>query len=196
MKRFHNERDAKEYLVGEIVGEADREGQPLSEIERKMLHFTETGWTLPDIAEVNEAFDRQYDRGQYERKISRLARASRKHAGVGSAASWSEAVSRLATGDHYLSVMVDRGGGRKPGAISWRDGIVLLAIASVAMIIPHLLVRYVPHRPRQDDVAFFQWITLAALAGAYFVLRLAVGRRRFDAWMDRAIGWVARGRRS
>jgi hypothetical protein len=49
MAEFNSVRDAKEYLVGKIAAEAELEGKPLSEIERKMLYFSETGCTLPDI---------------------------------------------------------------------------------------------------------------------------------------------------
>lgn len=75
--RFGSARDAKEYLVSKIVEEAQREGAPLSEVERKMLYFTENYWTLPDMASVSEAFDREYDRDRYEKKISQLVRKVR-----------------------------------------------------------------------------------------------------------------------
>ena len=54
MRTFNSGREAKEYLIAQIVLEAEREGMPLSETERKMMYFTETAWTLPDIWEVNE----------------------------------------------------------------------------------------------------------------------------------------------
>jgi hypothetical protein len=54
---FSGGRDAKEFIVGKIVLEAERESVPLSEVERKMLCFSETAWTLPDIADVKEAFE-------------------------------------------------------------------------------------------------------------------------------------------
>ena len=44
-----NTRSAKEFIVQCIVDEAQREGVPLTETERKMLYFSETHWTLPDI---------------------------------------------------------------------------------------------------------------------------------------------------
>ena len=44
---------AKEFLISQIVEEAQRENVPLSEVERKMLYFTETEETLPDIYEVS-----------------------------------------------------------------------------------------------------------------------------------------------
>jgi hypothetical protein len=52
MKAFHSGREAKEFLISRIVEEAQRENIPLSEIERKMLYFTESGWTLPDIMKL------------------------------------------------------------------------------------------------------------------------------------------------
>jgi len=74
MKAFHSGREAKEFLISNIVAEAQRENVPLSEVERKMLYFTESGWTLPDIMQVNEDFDRDYDQDEYERKVAKLAR--------------------------------------------------------------------------------------------------------------------------
>ena len=61
---FASGREAKEYLVGRIVDEARREGVPLSEIETKMMYFSETASTLPDILEVNEEFDRDYNQAE------------------------------------------------------------------------------------------------------------------------------------
>ena len=39
-----------------------------------MLYFSETDWTLPDMAEVSAAFDRDYDQNEYEHKIAVLIR--------------------------------------------------------------------------------------------------------------------------
>jgi len=74
VRTFSSGREAKEYLIAQIVLEAEREGMPLSETERKMMYFTETAWTLPDIWEVNEVFERDYDQLTYEGKIGELAR--------------------------------------------------------------------------------------------------------------------------
>jgi hypothetical protein len=72
MKASHSGREAKEFLISKIVEEAQREKVPLSEVGRKMLYFTESGWTLPDILTVFEDFDREYDQAEYERKIAKL----------------------------------------------------------------------------------------------------------------------------
>jgi len=71
---FHSAREAKEFLISKIVEEAIREGTVLSEIERKMLYFSETDWTLPDISAVSDEFDRGYDQGEFESKIAGLVR--------------------------------------------------------------------------------------------------------------------------
>jgi hypothetical protein len=67
VSKFAAPRDAKEFLINRIVTEAQRQSVSLSDVERKMLYFSETAWTLPDIEEVNEAFDREYDQAKYER---------------------------------------------------------------------------------------------------------------------------------
>ena len=61
MTMFGNAREAKEFLISRIAEQAQLEGVLLSEVERKELYFSETGWTLPDIMSVNEALDRDYD---------------------------------------------------------------------------------------------------------------------------------------
>ena len=72
MNAVRDAREAKEFLISKIVAEAQRENAPLSETERKMLYFTESGWTLPDITQVNEQFDREYNQDEYEKKIARI----------------------------------------------------------------------------------------------------------------------------
>src|SRR5450755_3161539 len=105
MNRFPTERDAKEFLVAALVREAAKQGHPLTDIERKMLYFSETGWTPTDMADVAETFDREYDQAKYEHKIATLAKGARLDIGNDGSA-WSEAVKRLAQGDHYLLVMI------------------------------------------------------------------------------------------
>ena len=110
MIRFADVREAKEFLVARIAEEAQREGVPLSEVERKMLYFTETAWTLPDIMEVNDQFDREYNGAEYEKKIVGLIRNARKRARMEDTQefeAWAEAIRILSKEDHYLLVMLD-----------------------------------------------------------------------------------------
>ncbi len=100
-------REAKKYLAGRIAGQAEREGTPLSEVERKMLWFSEAGATLPDMKAVSEEFDRTCDQDEYEQKIATLVRHL-QDAGQSSSdeEKWDEAVGVLSEGDHYLVVLI------------------------------------------------------------------------------------------
>lgn len=108
-KHFASIREALEYAVGRIAAEAEREGVALSEVERKMLYFTETGWTLPGIMEINNEFDRLYDQTEYEAKIARLIRNLVQQALAENGeefAAWANAIDKIGEEDYYLLVMV------------------------------------------------------------------------------------------
>jgi hypothetical protein len=110
MEKFQSIREAKDYLAGEIVEEAQREGIALSEVERKMLYFSETGWTLPEMDEVSVEFDRDYKQDEYEAKIGSLVRGiqAREDAeGEAKREDWDDAVLKLCEGDHYLLTLID-----------------------------------------------------------------------------------------
>ena len=197
MSRFSTERDAKEFLVGEIVREAARQGRPLTDIEQKMLYFSESGWTLPNMAEVAETFEQYVDSEKYERKVASLARSAHQHAEKAGAAAWSEAVERLEAGDHYLLVMVGRPGDPRRNAMTWRSAVaVIVLLVGFGAIFPLVLERWLGHLPTQDDMGFFTWAGLVVLAVAYLVIRFVARRDRFDGWLDRALEWFARGPRT
>jgi hypothetical protein len=141
MNRFADARAAEEFLISRIVAEAKRENVPLSEIERKMLYFSETGWTLPDITEVNDKFDSDYDPDAYEEKISCLARNETKRIRKDNPddfADWTSAVRKLKTEDHYISVMVDAGvdrAGVSTGSISDnRKTLILIVVVACFLV--------------------------------------------------------------
>jgi hypothetical protein len=110
MTAFQSARDAKEFLIARIVEEAKRENIPLSEVERKMLYFSETHWTLPDITSVSEQFDHEYNQDEYEEKITRLIKEAAIHDHQQSAEQyefWWDAIRLLKKEDHYILVMID-----------------------------------------------------------------------------------------
>jgi hypothetical protein len=109
MNAFHSGREAKEFLISRIVTEAQRENVSLSEVERKMLYFTESGWNLPDMAAVSKHFDSEYHQNEYEQKIARLIRNAAKHDRKESRDeydTWWAAIRFLRREDHYISVMI------------------------------------------------------------------------------------------
>ncbi|MGA2849792.1 MAG: hypothetical protein ABSE46_12410 [Terracidiphilus sp.] len=112
MTKFNSIRAAKDYLAGQIVDEAKRQGVPLSEVERKMLYFSETDATLPDMMKVSEEFDRDYDQDEYEAKIAGLVRGIEARDETRSEEekeTWYDAVLKLCDGDHYLLVLINAG---------------------------------------------------------------------------------------
>jgi hypothetical protein len=100
---------AKEFLISRVVQRAGLERAMLSEVERKMLYFTEVHPSLPDIHEVNAEFERDHDADEYEAKIAGLLRNARNRDRNESGAKeqeWEDALDALKKEDHYLLVMV------------------------------------------------------------------------------------------
>jgi hypothetical protein len=182
MKEFHSGREAKEFLVSQIVAEAQREKVPLSEVERKMLYFTESGWTLPDIMKVSEDFDREYDQDEYEQKIAKLVAKADRHILKGARDDyerWWAAIRFLEREDHYISVMIRSAGLRRRGD-QLRLFATGLGIVTVILISVFLGIKFDIHMPYRIDLGIFVWAFLACLAVAYMLLRFIVGRRRTD----------------
>jgi hypothetical protein len=134
MQTFATARDAKEFLISRIVTEAQREGISLSDVERKMLYFSETAWTLPDIADVNDAFDRDYDQEKYEQKIAMLCRNFSADASKNNQDdfdSWKAAIRTLRREDHYLLVLIAAG---KESSSAPRTGFLKLLLIGLSSL--------------------------------------------------------------
>ena len=100
---------AKEFLISRVIQQANSEHVPLSEVEKKMLHFTEVHPTLPDIYDINAEFERDYNSDEYETKIAHLLKNARLRDGEESPArerEWKDALDALKKEDHYILVMV------------------------------------------------------------------------------------------
>jgi hypothetical protein len=200
MKAFHSGREAKEFLISRIVVEAQRENVLLSEVERKMLYFTESGWTLPDMTAVSEEFDRDYDQNKYEKKIARLIRNAAKHDRKESRDeydAWWTAIRRLQTEDHYLVVMIRQAGLRPSGDLLrlWGTGvvIVLLFLALIVLSIKYGIEpgRYLPSR---GTMSLYVWAALFIVTILYQLFRLLLGAKRVDDWVFGVVEKVVRFR--
>ncbi|MDE3199957.1 MAG: hypothetical protein KGN79_03460 [Acidobacteriota bacterium] len=126
---FRTIQEAKEFLASSIAEEAQRNGSPLTEIEMKMLYFTETGRPLKDMKEVSAEFDRRYDQTGYERKIGELVNQIQvrlANQGQGEQERWNAALEKLSHGDHYLSVLANAA---RPSRKGLRHNLKLLIIA-------------------------------------------------------------------
>jgi hypothetical protein len=179
---FHSGREAKEFLISKIVEEVQRENVPLSEVERKMLYFTESGWTLPDIMKVSEDFDSEYDQGKYEKKIAKLVTKAYKHICSGPRDDydrWWAAIRFLRREDHYISVMI-RLAGLRPRGDQSRLFATAVAIVTAFLVWIFFAIKYNIPMPSRGQLGTFVWAVVACLFVAYMLLRLILGRKRAD----------------
>lgn len=102
---------AKQFLISRVIEESELEHIALSEVERKMLHFTEVHPSLPDIYDVNAEFERNYDSDEYETKIAGLLKNARdrdRKPSPGREQDWKDAIDALRKEDDYILVMTDQ----------------------------------------------------------------------------------------
>jgi hypothetical protein len=102
---------AKQFLISKVLEEFDHEHVSLSDVERKMLYFTEVGPSLPDIYEVNAEFERTYDSNEYESKIAHLLKSARdrdRNSSLSREQPWKDALRALRKEDHYILVMTSQ----------------------------------------------------------------------------------------
>jgi hypothetical protein len=185
-------REAKEFLASEIAEEAQREGVSFSEVERKMLYFSETGWTLPDMMEVYDKFDSTSDQDEYEHKIARLIRGAYRRAckeKTRNYEKWWASIRILNKGDHYLSVMI-RLAGLRPRHDQLK--LLLTAMGVVAVIIAGILlsIKYnigFASRPSGPQASLvrtsrgeYLWAGMVVAFVVYQLLRLVLGAKRTD----------------
>jgi len=193
MKAFHSGREAKEFLISRVVAEAQRENVPLSELERKMLYFSESGWTLPDIAAVYEEFDREYDQNAYEKKIARLIGKADKHTRKESRDEydmWRAAARLLKREDHYISVMIGMADLRPAG-----DQLRLLG-AGLGIVTCLLLMEFLSLRYNVDlsrgVLGFYIVEAAVGVVIACLLFRLIFGRRKTNDLISRVVEKLVR----
>jgi hypothetical protein len=194
MKAFHTGREAKEFLISKIVAEAQHENAPLSEIERKMLYFTESGWTLPDIMKVSEDFDREYDQDKYEQKIAKLVTKADKRIRKGSRDDydrWWAAIRFLQREDHYITVMI-RLASLRPRGDQLRLFVAGLGIVTFILAWTFIGIRYNIPVPSRGNLGILVWAVLTGLFVAYMLLRFIVGRTKADNFTSRVLEKLVR----
>ncbi len=183
-------REAKDLLVAQTAEQAALEGVPLSDLEKRMMYFTESGYVPEDPLKLNDEFEAEYDTDEYEVKISRLLRhayyrlrkendAARKN--------WDLAIRCLRRGDHYLMVMWDLA---PPGERSPGDSLKLLAsslgIIALAFVVFFIAEKLGPQWRWLQETSQAHWHVLfgifitIVLAGFFFPRRVGI-----------AVGWLA-----
>jgi hypothetical protein len=162
-------QQAKEFLISQIAEQAHKGKMPLSEIERKMLYFTEAEETLPDVYEVNEQFDREYDASVYEKKIAGLLRDAHRRIlkeSPDGESRWNQAIADLRKEDHYLRVIVDQSLQPASEFLVVAKGSIVLVLAILAFVALHDYAEnkgWVPHQIYLGFwilAAFMLWLAL------------------------------------
>jgi hypothetical protein len=173
---------AKGFLVSRIVEEAQRQNKPLSDLEEKMLYFSEGFPTLPNMMEIAERFEKEIDSGKYEDRICRLAIGAYRHDRQECPENrplWKEAIRVLEKEDHYILVMLGFLETSFPPAQAttnkdqWRLlGYGLLTASLMGLFLMPILI-YDKNFPKLAGEAI-----LAAIAGAVYWLSKYMERRK------------------
>jgi hypothetical protein len=139
-----NSLDAKQFLVSRIADQAQLEDIPFSEIERKMLFFSEAHASLPDMENVTAEFDQTYNMFDYEQKVSSLLcnvyKRDRRDSLL--AQQWRDAIRTLRWQDHYIKIMLKRG---LASANRKRDFLIYIAIGGIVVLILLATVAFLNH---------------------------------------------------
>jgi hypothetical protein len=111
-----NSKEAKDFLIEQTSQQAAIQGIALSDLEKRMMYFTEWDDSGGNPIELNEEFESQYDTPHYERKIAGLMRNAYKrikNEKLNTQRLWDEAIRTLGEGDHYILVLWGASNSRK-----------------------------------------------------------------------------------
>jgi hypothetical protein len=186
-------REAKDFLVEQTAEQAQLEGVPLSELEKRMMYFTEGPNALEDPARLNEEFEAEYDNEEFEKKISQLmshAHQRLKKEDPERASYWNNAIKCLQKGDHYILVLSGNIGVGSVRDWSWRQWRVVLLIfllASGAVLFFLFVQRFLP-APRPYAIRALQVLFLTLLVLAIFFPRVFEPAGRI---FGRCVDWIA-----
>jgi hypothetical protein len=103
-------RRTKDFLVEQTVKQAALEEVPMSDLEKRIMYFTEGEDATEDPINLNDEFEANYDNEKYEAKVSGLLKRAYHCLKVEKPAlgqQWGEAIDVLRRDDHYLLVLWD-----------------------------------------------------------------------------------------
>jgi len=107
-----NTKQAKDFLVDQTVEQAALDRVQLSDLEKRMMYFTESdSASCENPIQLNDEFEAKHETKEYESKISRLLHRAYnrlKKESPERTRNWDQAIRTLRKGDHYLLVMADQ----------------------------------------------------------------------------------------
>jgi len=181
---LHTPESAKRFMLSKLEAQALRDGVPLSDIEKRMFLFSESGTATPDF-EADEQFDAECDTRLYEAKIAKLLRRSYADdmKTLGGSMAWKDALDSVANQDFYGLVMVDDariprvpGKPRSPETPQAPDSVwqfilsgAPVALAEVAVGIIGFVVVF---RPQLAHLVLPDWLRLLLLPVFFYLMWL------------------------
>jgi hypothetical protein len=120
-----NDWEAKEFFIQKVLDQARKENINLSDVEKQMLSWRDTDPNCYENHELNERFENEIPKGEYEKKIARLIRSSYDDdLGVDTVAkeTYEQAYKAIKSKDYYIFIMVDKAIGKdinKLGYLLW-----------------------------------------------------------------------------
>jgi hypothetical protein len=137
---------AKRFLVNRIVDQAKRANVPLSEVETHMLGFSPATASQAEY-EASIVFEREFDKGKYEAKISRLFQdVYEVDKSLGRAEVWEQSLDALAHEDMYLADIVRKTGLRQQPVPWYLPKLSSLRqyLTAIFMVAAGILVAFTP----------------------------------------------------
>jgi hypothetical protein len=147
-------REAKDFLVQQTAEQAALENVPLSDLEKRMMYFTETGDFPEDPIALNDAFEAKYDTDEYEAKISKLmhhAYLRVKKDNPEGLRRWKEAMGVLSKGDHYILVLCRDGSLVRPTSVSLKFPVLAPLLISLLAVLVAVFLRLQYGTPSQGS---------------------------------------------
>src|SRR5215470_5971572 len=178
-----NPKQAKDFLVQQAKEQARLDGVSLSELETRMMYFTESDDSCEGPVELNEEFERQYDTEEYEPKMSSLlhhAYKRLKSRDPEKARRWDIAIRTLSGGDHYLLVLWNSNSPLRSSFTPVRDSLPLLGAGLLVAVVLLLAIFFAAKRD----------ISVPRELGMILLLVLAVSVWLLFNWARQA--WVQR----
>jgi hypothetical protein len=174
-------RNSKQFIIGRILGQAEIEAVSLTNIEIRMLSFTEASSASKDI-EAAKIFERDYDDEEYEAKIAGLIRrAYARDKEAGKQEAWDIALVQVSGRDLYLNVMIDRSGIVKdPTSIlrDWRFFLYAVSPSALSIAIA-VFVGFSPLGARLiHNDGWRLLLTIAICSTPYFLLQSSKHRHK------------------
>ena len=136
--------------MNRIVDHAKRANVPLSEVETHMLGFSPAS-ASPAEYEASAVFEREFDKGKYEAKISRLFQdVYEMDKSLGRAEVWEQSLDALAHEDMYLADIIRKTGLRQPPVPWYLPNFSSLReyLTAIVMVAAGILVAFTPFGER------------------------------------------------